>query len=55
VPVIGMNEEALGRMHIEKQLEIVPGATHLFEEVGALEEVARLAAAWFRRYLYTRG
>jgi putative phosphoribosyl transferase len=51
VPVIGMNEEALGRMHFEKRLEIVPGATHLFEEVGALKEVARLATAWFRRYL----
>src|SRR5215210_2650601 len=55
VPVIGMNEEALGRMHVEKRLEIVPGATHLFEEVGALKEVARLAAAWFRRYLAPRG
>ena len=33
----------------------VPGATHLFEEVGALEEVSRLAAAWFRRYLAPRG
>ena len=54
VPVIGMNEEALERMHVEKQLEIIPGATHLFEEVGALEEVARLAAAWFRRYLISR-
>ena len=40
-------------MHVEKRLEIVPGATHLFEEVGALEEVARLAA-WFRRYLAPR-
>jgi putative phosphoribosyl transferase len=55
VPVIGMNEEALGRMHVEKRLEIVPGATHLFEEVGALQEVARLAAGWFRRYLTPRG
>jgi putative phosphoribosyl transferase len=55
VPVIGMNEEALGRMHVEKRLEIVPGATHLFEEVGALEEVARLASSWFRRYLAPRG
>jgi putative phosphoribosyl transferase len=54
VPVIGMNEEALGRMHVEKRLEIVAGATHLFEEVGALEEVARLATAWFRRYLAPR-
>jgi putative phosphoribosyl transferase len=51
VPVIGMNEEALERMHVEKRLEIVPGATHLFEEAGALEAVARLATSWFRRYL----
>ena len=55
MPVIGMNKEALGRMHVEKRLEIVPGATHLFEEAGALEAVARLAAAWFRRYLVPRG
>jgi putative phosphoribosyl transferase len=55
VPVIGMNEEALKRMHVEKRLEVVPGATHLFEEAGALEEVARLASAWFRRYLAPRG
>jgi dienelactone hydrolase len=51
VPVIGMNEEALGMLRAEKRLEIVPGATHLFEEPGALEEVSRLAAAWFGRYL----
>jgi dienelactone hydrolase len=50
-PVIEMNREALGRLRAEKQLEIVPGATHLFEEPGALEEVARLARAWFQRYL----
>ena len=50
-PVIGMNEEALGYLHVEKRLEIVPGATHLFEEPGALEEVAHLATAWFVRYL----
>jgi hypothetical protein len=34
-----------------KELEIVPGATHLFEEPGKLEEVARLAADWFRKHL----
>ncbi len=51
VPVIGMNQEALEQLHTEKKLEIVPGATHLFEEPGALEEVARLAADWFVRYL----
>jgi len=51
-PVIGMNEWALARLASPvKQLEIIPGATHLFEEPGALEEVARLAAAWFTRYL----
>ncbi len=50
-PVIGMNEEALERLRAEKRLEIVAGATHLFEEPGALEEVARLAAGWFARHL----
>jgi putative phosphoribosyl transferase len=55
VPVIGMNEEALEHMHVERRLEIVDGATHLFEQEGALEEVARLAAAWFRRYLAPMG
>ena len=50
-PVIGMNEEALGRLRAQKRLEIVAGATHLFEEPGALEEVARLAAGWFGLYL----
>jgi putative phosphoribosyl transferase len=51
VPVIGMNEEAFAQIPAEKRLEIVPGATHLFEEPGALEEVARLAADWFTRHL----
>jgi putative phosphoribosyl transferase len=51
VPVIGMNREAMERLRTEKRLEIVPGATHLFEETGALEEVARLAAGWFAHYL----
>jgi putative phosphoribosyl transferase len=51
VPVIGMNEEAFAQMRAEKKLEIVPGATHLFEERGALEEVARLAADWFAHHL----
>jgi putative phosphoribosyl transferase len=49
--VIGMNEEALARMRAEKRLEIIPGAGHLFEEPGALEEVARLAADWFAHHL----
>ena len=51
VPVIGMNQEAMAQLHVENKLEIVPGATHLFEEPGTLEEVARLARAWFERYL----
>ncbi len=51
-PVIGLNRQALDQLgSAEKQLVIVPGATHLFEEPGALEEVARLAAAWFIRHL----
>ena len=51
VPVIGMNKEAFAQMRAEKELKIVPGATHLFEERGALEEVARLAANWFAHHL----
>jgi putative phosphoribosyl transferase len=50
-PVIGMNQEALAQMRVEKKLEIVPGAAHLFEEPGELEEVARLAAGWFTCHL----
>lgn len=49
--VIRLNEEALAELRCEKELEIVPGATHLFEEPGTLEAVARLAADWFRRHL----
>ncbi|HEV2819936.1 MAG TPA: dienelactone hydrolase family protein, partial [Solirubrobacteraceae bacterium] len=50
-PVIGMNEEALRVLRSEKALEMVPGATHLFEEPGALEQVAELAGDWFVRHL----
>ena len=53
IPVIGMNREALAQLRTEKQLEIIPGATHLFEEPGALEKVAELASQWFNRYLTT--
>ena len=50
--VIGLNQEALHRLGArEKQLAIIPGASHLFEEPGALEEVARLASDWFTRHL----
>ena len=51
--VIEMNEAAFARMRCEKELKIVPGATHLFEEPGTLEEVARLAADWFSRHLHS--
>jgi putative phosphoribosyl transferase len=51
VPVIGMNREAMKQLPEGTRLEIVPGATHLFEEPGALEEVARLAREWFERHL----
>ena len=49
--VIDLNREALAQLRDVKQLEIVPRATHLFEETGALERVAELATAWFERYL----
>jgi dienelactone hydrolase len=51
LPVIELNREALARIRAEKRLEIVPGATHLFEEPGALEQVAKLASGWFVRHL----
>jgi putative phosphoribosyl transferase len=53
-PVIEMNREAMGRMSAEVALEIVPGATHLFEEPGAMERVMELATSWFRRWLEAR-
>ena len=49
--VIELNRTALAQLRSEKRLVIVPGATHLFEEPGALDEVARLAREWFERYL----
>lgn len=54
IPVIPLNRQALAQMRCEKALEIVPGATHLFEEPGALDEVARLARDWFLRYIPAR-
>jgi putative phosphoribosyl transferase len=51
--VIELNRQALARMHAPVVLEIVPGATHLFEEPGTLEQVARLAGEWFVRHLVT--
>jgi dienelactone hydrolase len=48
VPVIGMNRMALAQLRVPKRLAIIPGATHLFEEPDALEEVALLARDWFQ-------
>ena len=49
--VIELNQMAFARLKCEKRLAIVPGATHLFEEPGALDEVAQLAAQWFQGHL----
>src|SRR5438876_6539424 len=49
--VIELNEQARDRMRCEVKLEIIPGATHLFEEPGALEKVAKLASDWFSLHL----
>ena len=49
--MIMRTEEALAQLQWEKQLAIVSGATHLFEEPGALEEVSTLALDWFEKYL----
>ncbi|WP_026370471.1 dienelactone hydrolase family protein [Kallotenue papyrolyticum] len=51
-PVIVLNQAAMRRLRAPHELRIIPGASHLFEEPGALEAVARLAADWFRRYLH---
>jgi len=51
IPVISLNEEAFETLRGEKALRIVPGATHLFEEPGALEKVARMASEWFSNHL----
>jgi putative phosphoribosyl transferase len=51
VPVIELNRQAYEQMDCEKALKIVPHATHLFEEPGALEEVSRLARSWFAKHL----
>jgi pimeloyl-ACP methyl ester carboxylesterase len=49
--VIDLNKKAMKNFSAEKKLEIVPGASHLFEETGKLEEVAKLATNWFSKYL----
>jgi putative phosphoribosyl transferase len=53
--VIELNEQAYAQLRCSKQLAIVPGATHLFEEHGALEQVAGMAAAWFAGHLVPAG
>jgi putative phosphoribosyl transferase len=52
--VIELNEQARRQMHCEVKLEIIPGATHLFEEPGALERVAALASDWFINHIGTK-
>lgn len=49
-PVIELNQQAFKVLQCDKKLDVVPGATHLFEEPGALEIVAHLAANWYREY-----
>jgi len=51
VHVLELNRQALARMHCVKSLEVIPGASHLFEEPGALQKVANLARAWFSEEL----
>lgn len=53
--VIEMNREAGRALQTEQRLEIVPGASHLFEEPGKLEQAARLACDWFKQYLAVKG
>ena len=50
--VIELNQEAMDQMTAEKKLTIIPGATHLFEEPGTLEQVAKFSKDWFLRYLH---
>ena len=53
--VIPLNEEARAQLQCEKRLEIVPGATHLFEEPGTLDRAAELAPRWFAERLPAQG
>ncbi len=52
--VIELNKKAMSNLHCIKKLEIVPGATHLFEEPGALDQVSKLAKMWFTKYLHPK-
>jgi putative phosphoribosyl transferase len=49
--VLEWNRQAQARLEVVSHLEVIPGASHLFEEPGTLERVAQLAADWFRKYL----
>ena len=51
LPVINLNQSAFHQLQCEKRMDIIPGATHLFEEPGALEKVSDLAAGWFEKHL----
>ncbi len=51
IPAIAMNKDVLSRLPTQKQLEIIPGASHSFEQPGAIEEMVWLANQWFNRYL----
>jgi pimeloyl-ACP methyl ester carboxylesterase len=53
--VLGLNRQAEARMRCERRLEVIPGATHLFEEPGTLERVSELAAAWLSKHLLEAG
>ena len=53
--VIGLNQEAHRCLHCEKELIVIPGATHLFEEPGTLEQVAKHAANWFGKFMPRSG
>ena len=53
--MIELNEQAHAHLRCEKSLVIVPGATHLFEEAGALEQVVHLASSWFTAHLTSPG
>lgn len=53
--VVSLNRTALEHLGGEKQLSVIPSATHLFEEPGTLDEAARLAAEWFARHLHPKG
>jgi putative phosphoribosyl transferase len=53
-PVIPLNEDAFGQLRCEKALRMIPGASHLFEEPGALEKAAVMASEWFAQHLHPR-